>query len=157
MGIRKKIFITLLIGMIVPVLLIGPALFYQWSGALRDAVFARLHTAAEITEGEIFLYLERFKAMTSDFGSDGFIKDLLEEIGKEGADIDLLGRRLSEHLTNNKKPLDNMLSLIDVLNLQGRVVASTRPGRTGLDRSKEVCFASGKQRECMGNVYSRGI
>lgn len=152
MSIRKKIFITIFAVTIVPILLIWPVLFRQWNRALREEVFKKLHLIAEMTEGEIFLYFDRFKRRTVDFASDGFIRDSMQEAGHEGVDIDLLGRRLEEHLIKNKKPLDEMLSLIDVLDLQGRVVASTRSGRTGLDRSKELCFINGKQREYIADI-----
>ena len=153
MSIRKKLIILFLAIAIVPLLVIGTLSFFNAREALRQSVLSGLHVIAEFKEGEVFLYLEKLKTRTVDFASDGFIRDSLEKIENQSSGQNFV-EALNTHLLKNKKFLDKYLLNIDILNLQGIVVASTLSERIGVEKRQEHQFMeSVKGVVCEGYLF----
>ncbi len=96
---------------------------------------------AEAYEGQVFQFLEMSRRRAVDFSSDGFIRDELKRINS--GDRQAPGR-LKEHLLRNKIVLDKTINRICVLNLAGRVVASTDKGVIGNSLVGEEFFEKAK-------------
>lgn len=108
--------------------------------AIKDAL-ADLIFIADTSENVVYYFLELHKRRVEDFASDGFIRDRLEKI-VNGHDLEV--NSLNNHLSQNKKPLDNSIHDISVISLKGKIVSSTDPSSIGSDVSAEPFFLKGK-------------
>jgi len=75
---------------------------------------------------------------TIDFSSDGFIRDSLEAISRNGYQSAVTN--LNGHLKENKKTLDPHIVAIAVVDTNGKVVSSTNEAMIGMDVSKHDLF-----------------
>ncbi len=148
MSIKEKLIITFIVIAAIPMFLISVLSFFNAKDSLRQATLSGLNVVAEFKEGEVLLYLEKLKTRNSDFASDGFIRNRLENIDNEGA-----MEMLNTHLLVNKKSLDNDLILIDVLDLNGKVRASTEPIRVGSDKSEQQYFKRGERETYIEDIH----
>ena len=150
---RIKIRLTILFISIVliPMLFIGAISYLSARNALEQTTLAGLHAVSEFMEGKIFLYLDKLKTRTLDFSSDGYIRDSLAVIA--GQDKKQRVEELNFHLLNNKKPLNKDILRIDVLNINGEVVASTDPQKINTDNHKEKYFIKGKKEIYVTDVH----
>ncbi len=153
MFIRTKLLILFLAIALVPLLFIGTLSFFTAQNALEKVTLLNLNAISEFRESELFLYLERLKTRTVDFSSDGFISGKLEEIRAQFADREMLVNDLSRYLAEHKKILDPAWMTVDVLGLDGRIIASSEAGRINTDRSQEQCFLNGQERVYMKGPY----
>lgn len=128
---------------LIPMLIIGILSFEHTKKSLETTVLDGLETIAEFKEGELFLYLEKIKATTTNFASDGLIRDSLETINSTPEAADKATRTLNKHLLENKLPLNPDLLLIDVIDSSGQIKSSSDSKRTGLDKSTDSLFLKG--------------
>jgi len=124
---------------IFPLLLLSKLFFIGSEYALKKSTLAQLSMGAEYKVGEIHLFLETLKTNTTDFASDGFIKNELIKITNKLNDE----QNLNDHLKRNKLPTQSELMFIDVANTHGFIVASTLASRIGKDLSKELYYQKG--------------
>ncbi len=143
MSIKIRLTISFISIVLIPMLFIGAISYLSARNALEQTTLAGLHAVSEFMEGKIFLYLDKLKARTLDFSSDGYIRDSLAVIAGQDAKERFEG--LNFHLLKNKKSLDKDILRIDVLNINGEVVASTYPQEIGTDKHKEKYFINGKK------------
>ncbi|MBI5826597.1 MAG: response regulator [Deltaproteobacteria bacterium] len=127
-------------------LLLLPILITFLHGYRNNREFLKKHILDDLTviagvyEGQVYQFLEMSRRRVQDFSSDGMIRNALEGASKGRAG----SRSLSEYLVRNKLVLDKTIKRIDVITLDGRVAASTDPGRIGGDVSREGWFISGR-------------
>ena len=83
---------------------------------------------ADMQEGQVLGWMEDIKGRTVNFASDGLINNSLKMIlsGDKQAVNDL-----NRHLLENKLPVDPMIFGIHVMDLNGKVVASSRGSEVG--------------------------
>ena len=140
MSIRIKIILTFSI----LTLLVGVFLSAYLNSYLRS-VFAteiknHLRSVAEISEGSYFVFTENIKTRTVDWSSDGYIRKTAERItdaGASSAEKGKLGRELNAYLKEEKIIYDPTVIIIDVLDKEGIVIASSREDRIGVDEGEE--------------------
>lgn len=135
------------------------ALFLFFAGIFPMAVFGFLYirNEQEVTQNEIFNalvllaeskevrileYFDDITARTVDFSSDGYIRDETKRLLNEGPDESK--NALSRHLLVNKKPIDERLTGISILNKEGVVIASTDEKEIGKDESNDIYFKEGQ-------------
>jgi len=138
---------------ILPVSLMGALSFFGARDALREAALDRMHVISEFKESETLLYLDKLKTRTLDFSSDGFIEDNLRSLDGQGPENDLIRQSLSAHLKDHKKTIDKDILFIDVLDLRGKVTASSIPKRVGLDLSEEQYFKTGQKQAYVSDIH----
>ncbi len=80
------------------------------------------------------------KVWARAFSSDGFIKDCTEEITRRDDKVQNYTDRLNNHLALNKKPLDDSIISIFVIDLTGKIIGSTELGLIGKDDSGKGYF-----------------
>lgn len=120
---------------------------------MEKCVLDDLTAIADAYEGQVYLFLGKFKQTTEDFASDGLIRTLLSRkiyrsrdasqcisAGKNRRHADIL----SKHLIKNKLPLNGDVKTIHILTPDGRVAASTNSMEIGMDYSREAFFIGGK-------------
>lgn len=153
MSIRTKLFILFLAITVIPVVFITSVGLINMRDTLAGLTLDNLAIIAESKEAEIFSYFDKLRTRTEDFASDGFIRRSMEEIqglpeGTPGV-IDELKR----HLRDRKQTLDKDIFFIDVLDVHGRIAASTHPLRVGLDKSRETYFLNGLNRSYIKDAH----
>jgi len=135
-SIRVRLFF--IIGLTLVAIAVNGAIDFRLSrDHLQAQTIDNLVLLADMQEGQIFNWLETLKQRTADFSSDGFIREELVNI----LSGDPLRREaspqavadLSHHLLENKQPLDPMIFGIHIMNLNGRVVASSRGSEVGME------------------------
>lgn len=96
-----------------------------------------LTVIAEAYEGQVYQFLEMVRRRALDFSSDGYVVSGIKRVqkGEKGA-----AEALSAHFRKNKLPLDKSIFRVSVLSMDGRVLASTDPAKTGQDESAEAYF-----------------
>ncbi|PIR58022.1 MAG: hypothetical protein COU71_00845 [Parcubacteria group bacterium CG10_big_fil_rev_8_21_14_0_10_38_31] len=128
---------------ILPLLATNYFIFNSAKNNLRQQVFDDLVFVSESVEGQVSSYLDSIESRTLDFSSDGFIRDKVKEIIKDGEDDAVL--ELNNHLIKNKKSLDNTILDIIVIDASGMIVASTNDEEIGSDESDDIYFWKGKE------------
>lgn len=139
-SLRKKALLS--IGLILlPIIL---TFFYEYNRNkkyVKEGVLSDLTVISEAYEGQVYQFLEMSKRRVQDFSSDGIIRSGLQDIlnGRKSE-----ARSLSEYLSHNKQILDKTIHSINILSLDGMVLASTDGSLTGRDFSGETFFLKGK-------------
>ncbi len=138
-SLRVKLTAGLVVIAIFPLLVLSKLFSLGSEDALRKSTLAQLSMSAEYKVGEIHLFLETLKTNTTDFASDGFIKNELISITKGLSSA----QSLNNHLKQNKLPAQSELMFIDVVNAHGLIIASTLTHRIGKNLSEQLYFQNG--------------
>ncbi|ODS30374.1 MAG: two-component sensor kinase [Candidatus Scalindua rubra] len=115
--------------------------YYFVSKTVKQNVFDQLEFAADVLSGHIHLFLEKKKERIIDFSSDGFIRDCTEEITMKENRREYYTTALKNHLITNKKSLQPGILEVFVVDLKGKVIASTDKSRVGEDVSNKGYFS----------------
>jgi len=131
-----------IIAILIPILIAFILVYRQNREHLKNRILDTLTIIAEAYEGQVYQFLEMSKRRAQDFASDGFIRTQLQKAihGNTSA-----MNKLSRHLIKNKLTLDKTINTINVLSLEGRVIASTNNAEIGRDLSSETIFLKGKE------------
>ena len=103
--------------------------FIEAETIIETQITKDLTAIAEATEGQIFMFFEKTKTLSSSWSSDGIVRQTVEAIVKDG-DRSAVGS-LNDHLVKNKLPLDKSVVVADVLNKDMYVIASSDSKRIG--------------------------
>jgi len=127
-----------LIAVFILLLPMAVAFLYTYTSTkqkLLNTTLEELLVTAEGYEALVYSFIEMSKRRAEDFASDGLIRRELKRGGS--------GAALSAHLVKNKIVLDKTLLYINVLDLKGRVVASTDKRNVGKNYFDEDVFKKG--------------
>ena len=144
MKINNKILFWFLIIAIIPSGITGFFGYHIAQEKLKKYVYNQLTTTAEVVHGRIHEFIEIKRERIVDFSSDGFIRDNTEKIGYYG-DIRNRVFNLSNHLVENKMPLDPDILETFVTDMHGFIVASSDQQHIGLNRPDENYFTGAKR------------
>ncbi|MBI5307302.1 MAG: PAS domain-containing protein, partial [Planctomycetes bacterium] len=115
-----------------------------------------LIVTAEVQEGSIYNFLDAIKNRVIDFSSDGFLRKGVEEMRKlDTNDVRYtrLRKELIAHLRLNKKSLDKSIRSICIVDLNGRIIASTDRHNVNRGISTSAHFKQGLESACVSDVY----
>src|SRR3989338_3649173 len=126
-----------IIFVLLPILITFFIVYNQNRAYLKQHILDTLTVIAEAYEGQVYQFLEKAKMRAQDFASDGFVRTQIQKAihGNTSA-----MNKLNKHLIKNKLTLDKTINTINVLSLEGRVVASTNSAEIGRDLSNEAYF-----------------
>ncbi|MEK7494010.1 MAG: HAMP domain-containing protein [Patescibacteria group bacterium] len=133
--------LTLLLTAIIVILI--AVLFYEFDAAvkgyLKNTAIKNFHSIVETSEGAYFLFADKIKTRTVDWGSDGTIRAATEKIlalpdGEERASV---VEGLARYFREEKLKYDPAISIIDILDKDGIVIVSSRADRIGIDEKEE--------------------
>ncbi len=140
MNLRTKIILFLSIFTIAFFVIIIAYFTYPMREKFNEQVLNNIRIAAEGTETTYFAFTEGLKDNTISLSSDTYIKKLSEKIVDKKLStkarteaIDAFGLYLREQ----KMPYNKEILVIDLLDENGIVVASSRPKRIGTDERKK--------------------
>ena len=139
MSIKSKLLIFALSISLIPISIIITLSYFNARSTIERQALNWLTAVAESKKVHTLSFLDSKKGRVVDFSSDGFIRDSLETIASRGTQSDAVPS-LNRHLKLNKKPLDPHIVAIAVLDINGRVVASTTEKWVGKDMSEENIF-----------------
>lgn len=114
---------------------------------LRSNLESNLSVLAESYEAQVYQYLNRGRTHAADFATDLVVREYLADAVDGAASA---ARDLGRHLTSYKLPVDRSIRRIDVLTLDGRLVASTDPGRAIRNGASHPAFRTGRQELYLG-------
>src|SRR3990167_1393368 len=131
-----------IIFVLLPILITFFIVYNQNRTYLKQRILDTLTVIAEAYEGQVYQFLEKAKVRAQDFASDGFVRTQIQKAihGNTSA-----MNKLNQHLVKNKLALDKTINTINVLSLEGRVIASTNSAEIGSDYSYESIFQKGKE------------
>lgn len=146
--------IVLVLGVsLVPIAIVGYLSYSSGKATIKSQFLDSLTTIVKSRETAIAFYLKSKTGRISDFGSDGFICDTLEKINQGAPDAVKLAEELNRHLMENKKSLDPEIYGTHILDLTGKVVASSEKEVIGNDKSNDVYFLEGKKGMYVKDIY----
>ena len=109
-------------------------------GTFKKQIANDFFIIAEQSEGTYFTFLDSIKARAIDWSSDAKIVGMSKGITDASAGSAERARLASEfaaYVSKLKMPFDKTVFLVDLLDKNGIVIASTRPDRIGTDELKE--------------------
>ncbi|MGR3294482.1 MAG: histidine kinase dimerization/phosphoacceptor domain -containing protein [Candidatus Scalindua sp.] len=135
-----KLFCLFLLVSLVPLGIAGTIVYKHVHDSTRDEVFRQLRSMSYSLNNQLDLLLSKRRFRVADFGSDGFIRDCVEQMAQMPPESFQISKELNIHLIVNKKRLDPDILEISILNHEGKVIASTSREQIGEDRSREDYF-----------------
>ncbi len=124
MSIKTKLLIFTISISLIPVSIITAVYYINTRSTLKNHAMDKMTAIAESKKLHLLSYVDAKKGRVIDFSSDGFLRNSLEIISSRGNQDDAVFL-LNRHLKLNKMPLDPHLLGIDVVGIDGKVVAST--------------------------------
>ncbi len=127
------------------VILVGGLIYYfnnYLKNYLIDKTISDFRVIAEISEGAFFTFNNNIKIRTIDWSSDGYVRNTTEKIliskarGDNNQTAELV-KEFSDYLKNKKLPYAEDVIIVDILDKNGIVIASSRNDRIGVDEGKE--------------------
>ncbi len=141
-SLMNKLVLAFVLAALVPMAVVGYWSYSSGKATLGEHARIEMEAIADAREAAIIAYLSRVRARVMDFSSDSRLRDDLEKMSARPAEAAQIGRELGEYLKLDKMPLTSNGYEMQVLDLTGKVVASTNGASIGKDKSEEPCFAS---------------
>ncbi len=152
--IGKRMLFWIIVLVIIPLVLLSLIVYYRGKQIVREQLYVTLRVTADSVEGQLLELINNKKDRVRDFSSDGFIRERLKEINKQSGRPDLVNL-LNQHLTKNKKPLDNDILDIFIFDNKGRPVSGTNEERLKKGYFEPEYFFNGRQGIGIGTIESR--
>lgn len=140
---EKRFLVFFFWASLVPLVLLFGAGYLTTVNLLHKQAIEKHITLAEKKHSELKLFVKEIQTSTAAWSTDGKIRELTQEIN-DGACGKILqystcpiSIELSNYLTKYKLPLLEVVGLIDILNVDGIIVASSDIDRIGRDESAE--------------------
>lgn len=147
-SIRARLFFV--VGLTLAAIVVNGAIDFRLSqNHIQAQTLENLVLMADIQEGQVLNWLNKLKGRTIDFSSDGSIREGLKKI-LSGDPLRREASRqavndLSHHLLENKLPLDPAIFGIHVMDINGKVVASSQGNEIGKeDMAMDDAFIQAK-------------
>ena len=140
--IAKKLAFFLFLTGLLPMVVFGVLYIRNEQAILEKEISNTLVLLAESKELRILEYFNDITSRTHDFSSDGYIRDETKQLIATGS---VTSREaLKRHLLVNKKPLDEKIVGISILNKDGTIIASTDENEIGKNESNDAYFKDGQ-------------
>ena len=156
-SIKTRLLVFTLCISLIPIASITTIYYLNARKVLKEHTLTWMKEIAEARRSHVLAFMDANNGRTVDFSSDGFIRDSLEKINNNEEKQET-AINLSRHLSVNKKSLDHYILSIAVVNLRGKVVASTDKEWIGEDISDREVFTQavkdkGNNRAYVGRPY----
>lgn len=113
---------------------------YSVRSGFKEQVLSNIRVIAEVNGSTYFAFVGKLKRLTLDWSSDNRIKELAETIVSTGTPSPVRAQAVNDftaYLNTKKMPYDRSVTIVDLLDARGIVVASSRPERIGIDEGRE--------------------
>ncbi|MEK7123961.1 MAG: HAMP domain-containing protein, partial [Patescibacteria group bacterium] len=139
MSIRKQFLLIFASVSIMPLIFFGAGSYLYFQNSFKNQVLKDFVLVSKFNEAAIDIFFSLAKGRVIDFSSDGFIRDGAAEIVSGRGGVSAV-KNLNSHLINNKIVLDLSIAGISILDLRGKVIASTDEKKIGEDEFNENYF-----------------
>ncbi len=140
LSLKSKLLLYSLCISLIPIAVISSVYYVNAKSYKKKERLDSLTTIASFKKMHIESFIDAKKRRIVDFSSDGFIRDNLEIINQGDMQSNAV-HRLNKHLKLNKKPLDTSIDEIMIVDLSGKIVASTCNTLMGRDISGHDAFS----------------
>lgn len=127
MKLRSKLVVIFLTISIFPIIFLSFYILKKWENEAERQTFDSLAITAESTESYILIFLDKQKVRMVDWATDGYVRDKTEDI-TERKDVSKV-EELAEYLRTQKQPLAPNVLLVDIIDLEGKIIVSTKKER----------------------------
>lgn len=127
--IRSKLLINFLLVVAISTVFSSYFAYRASKDSLEQNTLSNLNSVASAKAGEVTLFFEKFKARTSDWSTDGFIRSEFEAILAD--DDKERARDLGTYIKEKKQVIDQDIIITDIFDIDGTVVVSTDKSRIG--------------------------
>jgi hypothetical protein len=141
MKIKNKILFWFLVPSIVIATITAVFCYLFTRKTVEKDIFTQLEIAADDSQSKILFMLKEKSRSTFNFSTDGFIRKCAEEITMKDERIVYHTSALNSHLIINKKSLSPNIFAVFVVDLEGKIIASTDEKRIGEDVSGKEYFS----------------
>ena len=152
-SLRIKLLLCFLALALIPVLVISVVAYKSSGNSLRTQFLNSFTAIVQSREDTLAAYLRGKIGRVVDFGSDGYIRDTIENIDQKGDDLAQLSEQLTKYLSTNKMLLDPEISEILLLDREGRVIASSNENENGKNMASDDYFIGGLKGTYVKDVY----
>lgn len=151
--IKFKLLIFVFCVSLIPILILTGIFYFISRSQLEQQIYRGMTAVASSKKLHLDTFFASKRGRVLDFGSDGFIRDKLEEIRKDSSASAIL----NEHLSGNKMPLDPEIMAIIVLDIDGKAVSSTNEvyigkGFSDRDEFKQL-LSNHADQTCIGQPH----
>ena len=147
-SIKTKLVLIFCIISLVPIIGISFFIFQKSAAIFSDQTISLLTLTADSVEDEVFNFFDDEQGRVQDWSTDDHIRKDVETLNRN---VDVkLSSELSSYLKIKKVSLDKTVTITDIFDLSGKVVASTEDQRVGLteptdDLESEYGFSQAKK------------
>ena len=135
-----KLFYLFLVVSLIPLAITGGVVYKYVYDSTMQEVQKNLRFNAYSLKAQLEHLLSKRMFRVADFCSDGYIRDCVEQAIYRPSEDSQIIEKLITHLKINKKSLDPDILEIDILNHEGKVIASTLHEQMGKDKSNTDYF-----------------
>ena len=138
-SLRIKLLLCFLALALIPVLVISVVAYKSSGNSLRTQFLNSFTAIVQSREDTLTAYLRGKIGRVVDFGSDGYIRDTIENIDQKGDDLAQLSEQLTKYRSTNKMLLTPEICEILFLHRDGRGI-----GHRGGDRRQQPAQRAGR-------------
>ncbi len=150
--IYRRFLVTLLALSLPPMIILSWAALRKGASVIHRQSLLQLEISADAAEAMVYKYLDYLKRQTSALCSDRYILRAVSNHSRRLDDVKII-ESLNRHLASNKLPAFHECVETLILNLQGRVIASSDASHTGKDLSQTDYFMSGQKSAYVSDVF----
>lgn len=148
--VKFKLALLILVLTLIPLSLLGMYGSFIEGQSLRKQAIKNLDNLVVANSSHINSFIEAFRVTVANFSSDGLIRRLSEEVDLHTEEAGASAALLNEHLVKNKMPTNQNLVGINVVDFQGKIIASTNDAEVGKNEREDEYF-----REALRLPYSK--
>lgn len=148
-SLKKKLVAYFLVIAITPLVLVGIITYISAKNALQKQFINGFTAVSQGREESIVRYLRTKVKVTKGFASDMYLRNMAEKIIQQGAGVD----ELSRYIREDKEPVDQEIEATNLLNLDGKIIASSDKAELGADKSTDPYFVGGRQGTFIKDPY----
>ncbi|MCX5700515.1 MAG: methyl-accepting chemotaxis protein [Candidatus Omnitrophica bacterium] len=152
-SIKTKLVTFFLLISLLPLVVVGTISYFASRRALENEFLKKADAISSAKEEAITRYLRTKEKVTKGFASDFFVRNTLEKIVAGGVGNQRLDDELSNYIKVDKEPVDPDIENTFVLNMEGKIVASTDKSAIGQDKSQDLYFIHGKVGTYIKDAY----
>ena len=153
--IGRRLLIVFLTISLLPLAALGWIAIRRAEAEIHRQTLHVLQAATDGSEAQLREFLEHLKSRTVGLSLDGVLRDNLETVTSERGSTASIAQAAAELQTSLAQRAERFPDRQEMflLNLQGRTVSSSQPGRAGLDYGNSDFFKKGRESVFVSDVF----
>lgn len=143
-SLKVRVFVIFLAVAIVAVSVLGFIAYFAGENILQRQILDSYKNISNSREGEIMMVLEEAKTEFSLLTGDYHVRELTEKIVKNDPDAQRSLQELTAYIKNFLSVSKNSYEYF-IVDMRGKILASTEEAHVGVDRTKDEYFINGQK------------